>query len=255
MCIVIFSYKKTPRYNLVLAANRDEFYARPTGPLSFWGKGNRILAGKDLEAGGTWLGAAEGGRFAVLTNFREVLPEGKKLRSRGEVVRSFLESPESLDQIQKRLAGMKMEYPGFNLLFGDRSEIRYITNRSKQTFALEPGVYGLSNHLLDTDWPKVYRGKMLFREAIAGGGVQPEKLFQLLEDSWQPTDELLPDTGLGREWERILAPIYIRSRNYGTRSSAILLIDEKGGIEFTERSYVYDNLGRRATEEKCYRLN
>ncbi len=237
MCIILFSYKTTPGYRLVLAANRDEFLARPTASLSCWGKNATIFAGKDLRAGGTWLGISSKGTFGALTNYREGRAENTALRSRGELLVKFFEEERDCAAFLANLSLYADQYSGFNLLLGDGNSMYYYSNRGGAPQRLEPGIYGLSNHLLNSSWPKVERGKLLFAEVLRQEKFSQEDLLAVLQDTHQPERERLPETGIGLEWERLLAPIFIKSPTYGTRSSAILTITEKGHTVFRERTY------------------
>ena len=227
-----------PAYSLIVAANRDELYDRPTAPAGFWADAPTVLAGRDLKAGGTWLGVDRQGRLAAVTNYRQGRHEEPAPRSRGHLVSNFLTTEisaiEHLEQA-RREAGL---YNGFNLLAADNRGLFYFSNREGRVRRLESGVYGLSNHLLDTPWPKVVSGKS------ALGALLTEKapamiadLFALLSDRRQPGDELLPSTGIGRDWERLLSSAFIASPAYGTRSSTVLLVGHDGGILFIERSF------------------
>lgn len=237
MCTILFSYKTTPGYRLVLAANRDEFLARPTAPLSCWGEGANIIAGRDLRAGGTWLGITSKGTFGALTNYREGRADNTALRSRGELLVRFFEEERDCAAFLATLSSNADQYSGFNLLLDDGDAMYYYSNRGGSPQRLEPGIYGLSNHLLNSSWPKVERGKLLFAEVLHQEKFSQEDLFAVLQDTYQPEQERLPQTGIGLEWERLLAPIFIKSVNYGTRSSAILTITEEGHTVFRERTY------------------
>lgn len=238
MCLILFAYKVHPEFDLVLAANRDEFYNRATRPLGFWRDAEHVLAGRDLIGGGTWLGVTRSGRFAAITNYRDPALLKDKAPTRGRLPAAFLQSAmrpkDYLDEIQ---ADGHL-FNGFNLLVGDTGGLYYYSNRGNGVVALPPGLYGLSNHLLDTAWPKVERGKERLEILLHGTRiVQPERLFHLLSDRSAPLPERLPDTGVGRRWERILSPLFIVSRHYGTRSSSVLLISPAGRISFAERSF------------------
>jgi len=227
------------KYDLVLAANRDEFYSRPARPLSFWKENADILAGQDLCGKGTWLGVNRSGRFAAVTNYRE--PQVKKANapSRGMLVREFLSCKVSPQEYIDSIKPVSHRYNGFNLLLGDQSGIFYFSNRAYGSMKLMPGIYGLSNHLLDTAWPKVKRGKEALRKLITEAHpISIPSLFAILSDRFCPPDHELPDTGVGVEWERTLSPPFVSSPNYGTRSSSVLLIDSSGKVLFIERTYV-----------------
>ena len=237
MCLILFSYKQHPLYPLVLAANRDEFYDRPTAPASFWEERADLLAGRDLKEGGTWLGITKQGRMAALTNYRA--PASIKLQapSRGWLIKDYLCGEEDADIYLNKLEKEADRYNGFSVILGDPFQLYYFSNHSGIR-KLSPGLYGLSNHLLDTPWPKVERGKKLLAEVLSEKEIpQPEDIFNLLKDQQRPPDELLPDTGVGLEWERILASMFIISPIYGTRSSSLLLVDRCRRVTFIERTF------------------
>ncbi len=237
MCFIVLSYRQHPRYRLVLATNRDEFYARPTAPAAFWDDAPTVLAGRDLQGGGTWLGVTRVGRMAALTNVREPNRHLDNAPTRGALVADYLAGtmpPHAyLDAVRQEAD----RYNGFNLLLGDTKHLFYFGNRATEIRPLEPGLYGLSNHLLDTPWPKVERGKKALAAALRHDVVDPETLFAFLTDTEQAPDETLPDTGVGLEWERLLSPIFIKSPAYGTRVSTVVLVDHQGHITFAERAY------------------
>jgi len=239
MCLILFSYKKHKKYKLILAANRDEFYARPTGPVSRWSGGSGIIAGKDLEAGGTWMGLANNGRFAALTNFRNPKMIKNDALSRGFLVSNFLEEKNnSPEDYLVHVAAQKNLYNGFNLLAGDTEDLYYFSNHEGVVRKIEPGLHGLSNHLLDTPWPKVEKGKKYLERLIDSECFENhEKIFAFLEDSELPPDQLLPETGMGIDWERILAPLFIKSEIYGTRSSSFLLVNYDNKGIFAEKTW------------------
>jgi uncharacterized protein with NRDE domain len=252
MCVVMFSYKNTPGYRLVLAANRDEFLDRPTAPLNWWSSDNAILAGRDLQDGGTWLGISRSGHFGVLTNYREFPAMSGALSSRGEIVTDYLAADVSPQSFIRSLQAKSLAYRGFNLLLGDISSLWYYSNRYKEFLEVTSGIHGLSNHLLDSNWPKVERGKMLFAEVVRDNSFTISSLFEILRDSVQPEESELPDTGIGPEWEKKLGPIFITSTTYGTRSSAVITIADDGEIRFCERSYVHDSQGVKTETERCF---
>ncbi len=237
MCLVLISYRQHPGYRLILAANRDEFYDRPSQSASYWGGEPLILGGKDLKAGGTWFGMTQTGRFAVLTNFREPGSYMPDAPSRGNLVRDFLRGPEDPSEFLNDLKGEARRYNGFSLIAGDFDRLHYFSNRSSGPGELPPGDYGLSNNLLDKPWPKVELGKKLLRSIVDRGPFSSEDLFNILGNRERPQDERLPDTGVGLEWERILSAIFIASPVYGTRCSTIVLIENSGKIAFIERAF------------------
>ncbi len=240
MCLLLFAQGVDPDYPLVVAANRDEYHHRPTEPAHWWPEG--ILAGRDLQAGGTWLGVTRQGRFAALTNFRDPANNDPQRASRGGlVVQALLDNSPPTEQLA-RLAREGDRYNGFNLLFGGPGGLYSFSNREAEGKSLQPGLYGLSNHLLETPWPKVLRGKRLLQECLNRGAPTPAALFELLADDHVPDDRDLPQTGVAPEWERVLAPMFINSPTYGTRSSAVVIVRADGEWLFAERSYTPEGI-------------
>lgn len=238
MCLILFAHKVHPDYPLVLAANRDEAYARPTAPAGFWADSPHIYGGRDLEQGGTWFGINRSGMFAAVTNFREGAGAKTSLRSRGELVANYLRQNLRPEEYVARVHGEGSAYNGFNLLAGDPDELRYLSNRSAQSTIVAPGVHGLSNHLLDTPWPKVERGRKILAELLQGSAqVLMDGLFRLLAERTVAPDYALPQTGVGLPRERVLSPAFIASPTYGTRSSTVVLIDNHGEVVLIERSF------------------
>lgn len=234
MCLIAFAWRQAGQ-RLLLLGNRDEFHARPTRPASFWNAEghSEILAGKDLEAGGTWLGVTLDGRFAALTNIRApgALPAA---RSRGELVAGFLASCETPEAYLARLASHSAEYAGFNLLVGDRQQLWYLNSQQGLPRELAPGYYGLSNAALDTPWPKL----ATLRSRLQQASTRPaDELISLLGDARQYPDEQLPSTGVTQEWERALSAAFIVGDVYGTRASSVLRITDDDHVEFSERSF------------------
>ncbi|MBF0287530.1 MAG: NRDE family protein [SAR324 cluster bacterium] len=239
MCIILFSYHQHPNYSLVLVSNRDEFYHRPTESAAFWSNAPDLLAGKDLQNQGTWLGITRTGRIAALTNFRDSDLENKEMLSRGWLVRDFLLGQADPEQYLYAIAEEKDQYNGFNLLVGDRQYLFYYSNRGNEIKRLEPGLYGLSNHLLNTDWPKVKNGKQNLQRVVESHtDISVEDLLDIAADANTYPDKELPQTGVSIEWERALAPLFISTPTYGTRASTALLVDKKGLVTFVEKSLV-----------------
>jgi uncharacterized protein with NRDE domain len=237
MCLILFAWKMHEDIPLILMANRDEFYERPTAPAAFWDDAPELLAGRDLREGGTWLGITRQGRLAALTNYRDPAALKTKARSRGKLVSDYLQGRLTPKAYLHRLEPDAARYNGFSLLIGDPRDLYYYSNRGKQTY-LEPGIHGISNHLLNTPWPKVERGKQALEELLRKNqDPSPEALLTLLADRLRPPDEKLPATGVGLEWERLLSPLFIESGSYGTRSSTVLMIDRKEGVTFVERVF------------------
>jgi uncharacterized protein with NRDE domain len=238
MCLILLSYKMYPNYRLILAANRDEFYNRPTAPLNYWADHPEVLAGRDLKANGTWLGVTRSGRIAALTNFRESGPQIEKAPSRGMLIRNYLTGNSSPQRYLQAVREAANTYNGFNLITGDESGIYYYSNRAKQVQKLKSGFHGISNHLLNTPWPKVKKGKSSLQSQLNGKEkIDPEKIFGILSNRSFPPDDELPDTGVGLQWERILSPLFIISPDYGTRSSSIVLIAKSGQVTIMERTF------------------
>ncbi len=237
MCLLIFAFKTHPTYKLILAANRDEYYDRPTAPAGFWDEAPYLLAGKDLRAGGTWFGITKTGKMAALTNYRDPASIKENAPSRGEIVSNYLLGQDGPDAYLKKLSKKADAYNGFNLVLGERERLIWYSNRNREPHSLSPGIYGLSNHLLDTPWPKVSQSKDALASQISGGKEpSPEALFRILRDRTVPEDDRLPSTGVDLKWERILSPIFIESPSYGTRSSTLLFIDHHNHVAFFERT-------------------
>lgn len=238
MCLILAALEAHPDYALVVAANRDEFYDRPTAPAAFWPGHPNILGGRDLRAGGTWLAIDRSGRFAAVTNYRQGERETAAPRSRGLLVSDYLSGELDAGEYVSRVEREGAEYNGFNLLCGDARALHWFSNREGPPRRLGLGIYGLSNHLLDTPWPKVSAGKSGLA-ALLGDGKRDlvSGLFALLADSTQVPDDALPRTGIGLAWERLLSSAFIATAEYGTRSSTVVLVGREGTITFVERSF------------------
>ena len=230
MCLIVLAYQVHPIYPLVLAANRDEFYERPATPARFWTSEPHLLAGRDLRGGGTWLGITRHGRFAALTNHRDLNRPTKAGPSRGSIVLSALKAPLE--------PGDTSIYEGFNLLHGSIPGLRYHNNIGPEDMPLETGVHGLSNAFLNTPWPKVQRAKRDLERALdLSGRPLMERLFTLLRDKVRAHDETLPRTGLTLDLERALSSVFIRTSTYGTRCSTVMLVGQDGRVHFEERTW------------------
>ncbi len=241
MCLILMSYENHPNYQLILAANRDEYYARPTTALAFWQDCPHVLAGRDLKSGGSWLGITRTGRLAAVTNYRDPTSNQPDARSRGQLVRDFLTGSAPPQRYLQEIRQAAAAFNGFNLLLWADSQLWYYSNRSDTIKQLAAGLYGLSNHLLDTTWPKVVKGKQAFSDYLADADdVDPAAIFAILADQSRPPDTLLPQTGVGLPWERVLSPLFITSEFYGTRSSSIVLVDRGGKVTFLERCFKPD---------------
>jgi len=253
MCLLLIALEQHPEYKFILAANRDEYYDRPTEPARFWEGKSDLLAGRDLKAGGTWLGITRTGRLAAITNYRDPARTMEHAPSRGNLVLHFLEKKVPATQYLENIRQGGHRYNGFNLVLGSIDELFWYSNMGDRIRRLSKGIYGLSNHLLDTPWPKVEKAKKGLRQIISSEkNIQPEAFFELLSDQTIPSDENLPDTGVGLKWERILSPIFISSPVYGTRSSTVILVDRQDQVLFTERTY---NSHPDLSQEVTYRFH
>lgn len=235
MCLIVFAWKLVPQCPLVLAANRDEFFVRPTQAAQWWDDQPNVYAGRDLQAGGTWLGVDRHGRFAALTNIRNGHSPKQDKRSRGELVARFLREPVDARAFLDEVRETGKEFNGFNLIFGDQHAMYWVSNEDGGSFKpLEPGIYGLSNGALDTPWPKVVRAKAQFASLLCQGAPD-DAYFEMLADTTRAADSRLPDTGVSLEWERLLSPICIESDDYGTRASSLLRVLDGGKADLQER--------------------
>ena len=243
MCLLVLAWQSHPRYRLIVAANRDEFHDRPSAPLGWWVDDPRILAGRDLRGAGTWMGAARSGRFGVVTNFRELERPAAGAPSRGDLVTRFLAATASPQEYLDDLRPRASHYAGFSLLLGGPRSLHYYSNRNG--LAAEPlgrGIYGLSNHWLDSPWPKLLRTRTRLAELIAADDVTPTALFTLLADRTPADLDETPDTGLPPEWERALSSPFVVHERYGTRCSTVLLVEADGRTTMCERRF--DEAGR-----------
>ena len=238
MCLIFLAYEQHRDYRLVVAANRDEAYERPTTSAAYWTDYPHILAGRDLEAGGTWMGINTAGRFAALTNVRSPRPPLPDPPSRGELTTGFLTTVGECDPYLRRVEATAEVYNGFSLLLYDTQALHYFSNFEAEGFrCLPPGLYGLSNHLLDTPWPKVEQGKYAIGEWLATSGDDIEPLFHIMARKARARDEELPETGVDKDFERALSALFIESPGYGTRSTSIVVVGYDGAIIFTERTF------------------
>ena len=255
MCLILFAHGAHSRYRLIVAANRDEFYDRPTQAMCRWRDDSRILAGRDLQCGGTWMGMTDSGRLAALTNYRDPSAISANAPSRGLLVSDFLKGNHSPSEYLSRVDDRKVRYNGFNLLVGDAEDLFWYSNRKRAIHRIQPGTFGLSNHLLDTPWPKVVRGKArLSRWIETHDAPDPEGIFAILADRERPADHRLPDTGVGMETERMLSPLFIESPGYGTRSSTVILWGQNGRVDVWERTFAVDGGRSKAVSDAHFIL-
>lgn len=239
MCLILLAWRAHPDYPLVFAGNRDESYARPSAAAEFWKDDGNIYGGRDLEKGGTWLGLNLSGRFAAVTNYREG-PAARRpaARSRGDLTTAFLRGNARPDDYLSGLGPDAQQYGGFSLLVGDFESLCYLSNRGPSVAPLSPGVHGLSNHLIDTPWPKVRIGKERVAKLLDAGEKQMmEGLFAALADQTPAPDGELPDSGVGIARERELSPAFIAGERYGTRASTVVLVDRNYQVTFAERAF------------------
>ncbi|MEH7224057.1 NRDE family protein [Bacillus sp. JJ1566] len=246
MCLVLLAYRAHPVYKLIVAANRDEFLQRPTAPIHFWEDEPTLLAGRDLEKMGTWMGVTKAGRFSAITNYRDPSEVIDGKHSRGKLVKDALTYNGEIAEYMKQLGKTNDQYPGYNLLVGDLDNLYYYSNVGKKLESVAPGIHGLSNHLLNTNWPKVEKGKEGLTTIIKEDNLV-EDLLELLQNTDQPNEDLLPKTGVSFEWERILSSLFIQTNGYGTRSSTVLLMSDTE-IQYVERTF--SSLG--TSDQKFY---
>lgn len=236
MCLLFFAVNHHHSYRLVIAANRDEYYHRPTETARFWDDAPHVLGGRDLDQGGTWLGITRNGRWGAITNYREV-GANQFSNSRGHLIRDFLVGEDAADEFIDKIQRRSGRYAGFNLIVGDPKNVFYFSNRGGDPQVCNEGVYGLSNHLLDSPWPKLTSGKDRLIDLLAqDGDLDTQNLFSLLGNQHM-TMTGLPDTGVGEDLERLLSPAFINCRDYGTRSSTVILVDRERRVRFIERSF------------------
>ena len=250
MCLILFAWQAHPKYALVIAANRDEFHQRPSADAGFWEDDPAILAGRDLQAGGTWLGVTRNGRFAAVTNYREpAVPESAHNHSRGGLVSDFLRSEATPLEHARALDQTADAYRGFNLLLGDTGSLVYTSNRGGEPEPVAAGSHGLSNHLLDTDWPKVHSGRRRLEKILQERDPDPEAFFDLLTDKTLTPGTIPGDIEKSLAPERLMKHYFIVSPVYGTRCSTVMLMGRDGELQFHERQF--DPSGR-ATHTRSF---
>lgn len=235
MCLIALAWQAHADFPLLVAANRDEWRDRPAEPAHWWPDHPGILAGRDLKAGGTWMGVTRGGRFSAITNFRDPAVRDSSAPSRGALVADFLLGDEAPTGYLSHLAPRAQAYNGFSLLVGDGRDLRYFASREDESRTIEPGVHGLSNHLLDEPWPKVKLAREAMQAALGIADPAPA-LFEMLSSRTEAPDAELPDTGVGLAWERRLASALIAGPDYGTRVSTVLSIRVDGRVRLEERT-------------------
>ncbi|MFV2030959.1 MAG: NRDE family protein [Gammaproteobacteria bacterium] len=236
MCLILFALHQQDEFPLIVIANRDEYYARPTETAHWWGDEPNIFAGRDLKAMGTWMGVNRSGRFAAVTNVREPGAGTPALLSRGDLPRGFLSSNEPVDSYLERIGSDANAYAGFNLLLGDSNGLRFYSNRQADTLSITPGIYGISNGKFDEHWPKLESGKAALAEALRQG-IDDESLMRILTDDAPAQDHALPKTGVPLDIERMLSSRFIRSPDYGTRACSVVRFSRGRQISFVEQNF------------------
>jgi uncharacterized protein with NRDE domain len=235
VCLIVFALRCHPRYRLVLAANRDEYRDRPTAPAGFWDDAPAVVAGRDLQAGGTWLGLTVSDRFAAVTNYRDPRQQVMDPPSRGKLVADFLQDEAStVTGLTGSLMRRGDAFDGFNLLYGSTGELYYFTNRGGSSGPVPPGVHSLSNHLLDSSWPKQRAARERLAALLARDLIDLDDLLRIMLDPSPFADHLLPDTGVGPDLERFLSPILICGERYATRSTTVLTVSVTGETHLRE---------------------
>jgi uncharacterized protein with NRDE domain len=237
MCLILIAYHVNADWPLIVLDNRDEFYKRPTAQLGQWPGAADVLAGRDLQSGGTWMGAHRDGRWAAVTNFREPRSSQHASKSRGWLVRDYLLGSCSARAYLDRISDEMDSYAGLNLLVGDREGLWCLSNREPGLRQLSAGLYGVSNGRFDAPWPKVCKGKEGLARLLANGDWDSADLFALMADQSRAVDAELPATGVPLEWERALSAMFIVTQSYGTRSTSVLTMDRNGDISMMERHF------------------
>ncbi len=256
MCLLIFGHRCNSHFPLVVAANRDEFHARPTAPAHFWENHPQVLAGRDLEQGGTWMGVTRQGRLAAVTNYRDPARTAPAPRSRGELPLDYLTGDDTPLQYLNTVAELADEYAGFNLLLGDRQDLYYFTNslpreqRSPQKLAA--GIYGLSNARLDTPWPKISHGKPQLEQLLAGDHLDHDFLAHVVGNRQLAEPDELHVQGLGHDMDHLLSAQFIVTPIYGTRSTTTLWLNDKGKASWQELSFNPGGMETRRVNETFY---
>lgn len=233
MCTIFIAYKMHPKYDLIYLGNRDEFKQRPTHKTQFY---EDVLMGKDLEKGGTWMGITKKGRFACLTNYRDMTLGKDYETSRGDITYDFLKSQVTAENYLETLKESGQTYKGYNLILGDMKTLHYYTNITDERTLIKPGVYGLSNHFLDTPWHKVNLGKTLLTDMLYDEIIDVEGLFNILNNTSLAEMTSLPDTGLPTEIEHALSAMHIDETNYGTVFKQVILVEKEGHVHFYEKT-------------------
>ncbi len=239
MCVILLSLHVSSKYPFVLAANRDEYYRRPSATAQFWSDCPDLLGGRDLEAGGTWLGINRTGQFAAITNHFDPASTDIAPRSRGEIVSTFLQSDKTVDQFAEQLRRSDNQYNGYGLLFGDFSTLYYHSNKTALTTTLCCGIHALSNSLINSPWPRVQAGRLKLQQAVEKDqDLLLEHLFDILIDQQSSSVSSHGKNQSSTHFRHPAnAPMFIRTKDYGTRSSTVILVDHELNVVFEERTY------------------
>ncbi len=237
MCLIFISVKNHPKYKLIIAANRDEFYSRKTTPAAYWSDYPEVLGGRDLEAHGTWMAVTRDGKIGMVTNYRDLKNLNPAAPSRGHLVADYLTNGDDAAAYLKEVHLRADQYNGFNLVVGKLDDLYYYSNYQSKIRQLSDGLYGLSNHLLDTPWPKVVKGKEAIQSIVDQDDFSADDLFEAMRDEQTASDDQLPDTGLELGRERALSAMFIKTPNYGSRCSTVVTVDYEDEISFSERVY------------------
>ncbi|MED5420469.1 MAG: NRDE family protein [Pseudomonadota bacterium] len=235
MCLIVFSWESHPDYRLVLATNRDELHARPTQDMHWWPDRPDVLAGRDLQAGGTWFAITRGGRFASVTNYREARPNRTGRKSRGDLVTQFVNGMDSPSDFVARIDGER--YAGFNLLAADNTGIWYVSNRGAEPVQLPAGVYGLSNAALDAPRSKLIRARDALGKLVKSDDVDSTRLIRLLADRTLEPVSNIEQGNLPFELARAVTAAFVVSETYGTRCTTTLTWSRDGDVAVTERRF------------------
>jgi uncharacterized protein with NRDE domain len=249
MCLILFALQQHADFPLIVIANRDEYYARPTRSAHWWEDSREVFAGRDLEAGGTWMGVNRNGRFAAVTNVREPGISAPARLSRGKLTRDFLSDDETAEDFIEHIRPEANDYAGFNLIVGDSSNLFFYSNRQSEVIRISPGIHGVSNGRFNEDWPKLTSGKAALSAELEAGA-DDLGLMQILTDNAIAADEHLPETGVGLDFERMLSSRFIRSPSYGTRACSLVKFNRQQKISFVEQNYLdAETIGERISEQ------
>lgn len=234
MCLIFTAINYHPVYKLIVAANRDEFYSRETAAANYWPDFPDVLGGRDLQAGGTWMGITKTGKIAMLTNYRDPKNIRPDAPSRGFLVSDYLENNTGPEEYLKSIK--PADYNGFNLILGNADQLYYLSNYKSGITTLSNGLYGLSNALLDVPWPKVVKGKKKLAPILGKSDLTTAELMEFLYDTEVATENL-PNTGVSADLEKALSSMFIKTPGYGSRCSTVVLVDRNNHVRFSERVY------------------